>query len=152
MSNILCEKLKTNAFHQMVTIHHCFPSHNHTHVIYPRKHLSNFLAHGSFWKWVINIVIVFVCERHRRLVVNGPAWPLTLCVCVCVCVCVCCYYNTRPSIYTLKWSLLSGTDFDTNTHEGSKVHLFPSNIRFNSLPGTGVILFFSNFKGSSVCF
>ena len=98
---------------------------------FPRKHSSNFPAHGSLWKWVINIIIVFVSERHRRLAVNGAAWPppaQTLCVCShmrhnkisILHLKMTCAYRNRP------WH----THIHTHTHTSSKVMIVSLDIRF----------------------
>lgn len=82
---IQCGKLNQHlidAFHQTLTMHHCFLSHNRAPCFF-RKHLSNYPAHDRFWKWLINIITAFVPHRHRRLPVNGARMT---CDSVCVCV------------------------------------------------------------------
>lgn len=112
-------------------------------IISPKKHLSNFHSHGSFRKWVINIIMVFVSERHRRLTVNGAAWPLTLCVCVRVATC-----NTTRHL--LKWSMLTGTLTHTHTHRIKGTDCFLGR-QIQAIPCLAQVLdYFPNFKRSSV--
>lgn len=154
VSNIQCGKLKP-AFDWCISLcsHNpsLFPQSQSPACHFPRKHLSNFPTHGSFWKWVINIIIVFVSERHSRLAVNGPAWPPTVCVWLCVCVETC--NTTRPSIYTFKSGVCLQGPCHINTHtfriKGSDCFL---GYRIQVIPCLAQVLgCFPNFKRSSEC-